>query len=36
MILRKGHDVTLTFKIAAQMLPVTSRLNMVIIYVKLF
>jgi len=33
MILLKGHAVTLTFKVAAQMLHVT-RLNMVIISVK--
>jgi len=36
MILLKGHAVTLTFKVAAQMLHVTRRLNMVIISVKLF
>ena len=34
MILLKGHTVTLTFKVATQMLCVTRRLNMVIIYVK--
>ena len=33
-ILRKGHTVTLTFKVATQMLCPTRRLNMVIIYVK--
>ena len=32
----KGHAVTLTFKVAAQILNVTCRLNMVIISVKLF
>ena len=36
MILLKGHAVTLTFKVAAQILNVTCRLNMVIISVKLF
>ena len=36
MILLKGHAVTLTFKVAAEMLPVTRCLNMVIISVKLF
>jgi len=35
-ILLKGHAVTLTFKVAAQMLQATCRLNMVIISVKLF
>jgi len=34
--LLKGHAVTLTFNVAAQMLHVTRRLNMVIISVKLF
>jgi len=34
--LLKGYAVTLTFKVAAQMLHVTRRLNMVIISVKLF
>jgi len=33
-ILLKGHTVTLTFKVATQMLYVTRRLNMVIIYMK--
>jgi len=33
-ILLKGHTVNLTFKAATQMLCVTCRLNMVIIYVK--
>jgi len=32
--LLKGHTVTLTFKVATQMLYATSRLNMVIIYMK--
>jgi len=32
----KGHAVTLTFKVAAQILHATCRLNMVIISVKLF
>jgi len=36
MILLKGHAVTLTFKVAAKMLHVTRRLNMVTISVKLF
>jgi len=36
MILLKGHAVTLTFKVAAQMLHVTRCLNMMIISVKLF
>jgi len=35
-ILLKSHAVTLTFKVAAQILNVTCRLNMVIISVKLF
>jgi len=35
-ILLKGHAVTLTFNVATQMLRVTHRLNMVIIYVKYF
>ena len=34
MILLLGHAVTLTFKIAAQVLHATFRLNMVIISVK--
>jgi len=34
MILLKGYTVTLTFKIATQMLCAKRRLNMVIIYVK--
>jgi len=33
-ILLKGHTVTLTFKVAIQMLFATHRLNMVIIYMK--
>jgi len=33
-ILLKCHTVTLTFKVATQMLCATRRLNMVIIYVK--
>ena len=33
-ILLKGHTVTLTFKVATQMLCATRRHNMVIIYVK--
>ena len=33
-ILLKDHTVTLTFKVATQMLCATRRLNMVIIYVK--
>jgi len=33
-ILLQGHDVTLTFKVATQMLRTTHRLNMVIISVK--
>ena len=32
-ILLKGHTVTLTFKVATQMLCATHRLNMVLIYV---
>ena len=32
----QGHAVTLTFKVADQMLHATRRLNMVIISVKLF
>ena len=36
IILVKGHAVTLTFKVAAQMLRVTRRVNMVIISVKYF
>jgi len=34
IILLKGHTVTLTFKVATQMLCATRRLNMVIIYMK--
>jgi len=34
MILLQGHAVTLTFKVAIQILCVTHRLNMVIISVK--
>jgi len=34
MILLQGHDVTLTFNLATQMLRVTRRLNIVIISVK--
>jgi len=34
MILLQGHVVTLTFNVATQMLRVTRRLNMVIIFVK--
>jgi len=34
MILLQGRAVTLTFKVATQMLPVTRRLNMAIISVK--
>ena len=34
MILLQGHAVTLTFKVATQMLRVTCRLNMVVISVK--
>ena len=34
MILLQGHAVTLAFKVATQMLHVTSCLNMVILYVK--
>jgi len=34
MIMLKGHAVTLTFKVATQMLHVTRRVNMVINYVK--
>jgi len=33
-ILLKGHTVTLTFKVATQLLYATRRLNMVIIYMK--
>jgi len=33
-ILLQGHAVTLTFKVATQMLCVTRRLNMVVISVK--
>jgi len=36
MILLQGHALTLTFKVATQMLRVTRRLNMVIISVKKF
>jgi len=36
MILLKGHAVTLTFKVATQMLPTTHHLNMGIISVKYF
>jgi hypothetical protein len=36
MILLQGHAVTLTFKVATQMLRATHRLNMVIISVKYF
>jgi len=36
MILLQGHDVTLTLKVAAQMLRATRRLNMTIISVKSF
>jgi len=36
MILLQGHAVTLTFKVATQMLLATHRLNMVIISVKYF
>jgi len=36
MILLQGHAVTLTFKVATQMLRATRRLNMVIISVKYF
>jgi len=32
--LQKGHIVTLTFKVATQILYATRRLNMVIIYMK--
>jgi len=32
--LQKGHIVTLTFKVATQILYATCRLNMVIIYMK--
>jgi hypothetical protein len=35
-ILLQGHAVTLTFKVATQILRATGRLNMVIISVKLF
>ena len=34
MILLEGHDVTLTFYVATQMLHVTRRLNMASISVK--
>jgi len=34
MILLQGHAVTLTFKVATQMMRVTRRLNMAIISVK--
>jgi len=34
MILLQGHVVTLTFNVATQMLRVTRRFNMVIIFVK--
>jgi hypothetical protein len=34
MILLQGHAVTLTFKVATQMLRVTRRLNLLIISVK--
>jgi hypothetical protein len=34
MILLQGHAVTLTFKVATQMLRMTRRLNMVIISLK--
>ena len=34
MILLLGHAVTLTFKVATQMLGTIHRLNIVIIYVK--
>ena len=33
-MLLNGHTVTLTFKVAPQMLCAARRLNMVIIYVK--
>jgi len=33
-ILLKGHAVTLTFKVATQMLRATCRVNMVTIHVK--
>jgi len=36
MILLQGNAVTLTFKVATQMLRATRRLNMVIISVKYF
>jgi len=36
MILLQGHAVTLTFKVATQMLYATRRLSMVIISVKYF
>jgi len=36
MILLQGHAVTLTFKVAMQVLRATCRLNMVIISVKYF
>jgi len=36
MILLQGHAVTLTFKVATQMLSVTHCFNMVIISVKYF
>ena len=34
MILLQGHAVTLTFKVASQMLCATGRLKMVVISVK--
>jgi len=34
MILLQGHAVTLTFKVATQMMRVTRRLNMAIISMK--
>jgi len=36
MILLQGHAVTLTFKVATQILRATRRLNMVVISVKYF
>jgi len=33
-IMLQGHAVTLTFKVAIQMLRATRRLNIVVIYVK--
>jgi len=36
MIVLQSHAVTLTFKVATQMLHATCRLNMVIISVKYF